>query len=230
VDFLKTRAQQGELFSSRQGPFVLYALTHEPERTFFPEALPTTSQFETIVQIASQLRPGQKLLVKEHETQYVPGRRGYSSRSLYFYEKVSKLDNVEVVPSFASSRDLVASADGVVSATGTICLEAALQGKESYYFGFPWWQGFPGTTRVSSLDNLDMSTEPRQHISEAEGWIGDLVSRSVPTTSNIDLQEFASRFALLPEGYSSLEFEALRALFIDFLSNTSKASSRFDSV
>lgn len=219
IDFLNTRSQQTTPVTFGRSPFVLYALTHEPERTFFPEALPFTSQFEVIVHLASKLRPGEKLYVKEHETQYVPGRRGYSSRSLYFHELVGTLDNVEIVPSFASARELVSSADGVVSATGTICMEAALKGKAAYYFGFPWWQGFPGTTRVERFEDLQIKAEQKEVVDGAEHWIRKLIYQCIPTTSNVNFEEFPRRFALLPEGYPELELESLKVVLRDFLND-----------
>ena len=201
------------------GPFLLYAMTHEPERTFFPEALPWESQLEFIALLASSQAGKRKIVVKEHETQYAPGRNGYASRSVHFYGLLRRLPNVVLISSELGAQEIIPASDGVVSATGTICVEAALSGKPGYYFGNPWWQGFPGTTQISS-SNLLMGNLPNTDVFSEQNftrWADALVNAATLTTSNISNAAFAAKFAELPSGYAEAEIVSLGALLDEFV-------------
>ena len=200
-------------------PFLLYAMTHEPERTWFPEALPWESQFECIAALASMNLGSRKVLVKEHETQYVPGRVGYGSRSAHFYRVVETLPNVKVLSSQMGAQSVLALSEGVVSATGTICVEAALMGKPAYYFGSPWWEGFPGTQKISQRDVTDgrLPDCPRFERIEYEKWAEKLLQSSVPSTANVPPEVFSSKYVPLPAGYADFEAKALARVMERFL-------------
>jgi hypothetical protein len=209
-DFLKARVSVNSVKFTPPSNYVFFALTHEPERTFFPEALPHESQFDVALQIAANLVPGYRLLVKEHETQFVPGRRGYASRSLEFYRTLKQVENIEVVPSTASAKSLVQGSSVVVSATGTICLEAALQGKPSYYFGNPWWAGFPGTTKLHDFTGISTNNSVVVNDDDIDLWLRNFVAKCLPTTSNVDFGDFSQKFAPLPANFPSLEERSIR--------------------
>ena len=217
-DFLKKRLEINSTRVDRSGEFVLFALTHEPERTFFPEALPHDSQFEVALQIAAQIKRGQKLLVKEHETQFVPGRRGYAARSVHFYETLSSVENIEVVPSSTSAKSLIEGSVAVVSATGTIGVEAALRGKPSYYFGNPWWAGFPGTAKVDHFATMSFESKDPPTDSSIEEWLTHFLVRCIPTTSNVEASVFSRKFAPLPLHFRDIEETSLRITLEDFIS------------
>ena len=216
-DFLKERLSINSAGLIPPRDYVFFALTHEPERTFFPEALPHESQFDVALQIAANLKPGYTLLVKEHETQFVPGRRGYASRSLQFYRTLMQVEKIQIVPSTASAKSLVRSSRAVISATGTICLEAALQGKPSYYFGNPWWAGFPGTTKVHDFKAISTDDYVVPSEADIDQWLSDFVAQCVPTTSNVDIGDFSQKFAPLPEYFADLEERSIRMTLQDFL-------------
>ena len=216
-DFLSARLSinSRELILPRD--YVFFALTHEPERTFFPESLPHESQFDVALQIAANLEPGYTLLVKEHETQFVPGSRGYASRSLQFYRTLMQVENIQIVPSTASAKSLVRSACAVVSATGTICLEAALQGKPSFYYGNPWWAGFPGTTKVDEFKEFSTDDYVNPSGAEIEEWLSNFIAQCVPTTSNVDVGAFHQKFAPLPGYFPDLEERSIRMTLQRFI-------------
>ena len=198
--------------------FLLYAMTHEPERTFFPEALPWDSQLQFIAQLAASQQGQRIVLVKEHETQYAPGRVGFASRSAFFYDCLNSLPNVQLVSSKLKAQEIIPFSDGVVSATGTICIEAALGGVPGFYYGSPWWEGFPGTARISpeNLYGGDMPEVKPHTDSLFDQWVRDILERSIPSTSNLANPDFAAKFAGLPNGFSTAEAEALSSLLEDF--------------
>lgn len=217
-DFLAERQSIIEEPLTTSGSYVFLALTHEPERTFFPEALPHDSQFSIAVQIAAGLESWQKLVVKEHETQFVPGRRGYASRSLQFYRTLRKISGIEVVPSTTSSKTLVDGSLAVVTATGTVAIEAALRGKPSYYYGNPWWAGFPGTHKLDGFDRILLEESSPPTSASIRDWLSGLVTSCVPTTSNVELRQFSEKFAALPEYFSELEKTSIQLTLEDFIS------------
>lgn len=190
---------------------ILLALTHQPERTYFPEALPFISQLEVVPLLMSCFPESRKIFVKEHDTQFVPGRLGYAARSTRAYEFLRRLPRVELVASNVLPRPYLESVGAVVSATGTICLEAAILGTPAYYYGNPWWEGFPGTARISVNLTQGSQPTPARKFSrrEAQTFFLGLLDRSIPTTSNIEPKIFREKFAELPVGYEDLESESL---------------------
>jgi len=209
-DFLKTRTEILNAGLPTQ-PFLFMALTHEPERTFMPEALPWASQLLVILKASLLLSQSQSLVVKEHETQYVPGRNGFASRSRHFYNTVSLIPKVSLLSSRMSAGELIVASEGVISATGTICIEAAIKGIPSYYYGNPWWEGFPGTKRIFS------DSGPQKHLVPADKFTSEsfrdyaqlLIEKSIPSTSNVETETFRKKFADLPSDFEALEVESL---------------------
>lgn len=219
-DFLRERQSIIENYPSTSGDYIFLALTHEPERTFFPEALPHDSQYHVALQISAGLMPDQKLVMKEHETQFVPGRRGYASRSKQFYRTLDKVPGIEFVSSTASSKSLVDGSLAVVSATGTISIEAALKGKPSYYFGNPWWAGFPGTCKLDNFAKVPVTQCNPPTRESVEEWLVGFVTNCIPTTSNVELHQFSQKFATLPDYFAELEKLSIQLTLEDFISQT----------
>lgn len=200
---------------------LLFAMTHQPERTFFPEALPHTSQLEVLLEVRDLFEGFDRVLVKEHDTQFAPGRLGFAGRSPIFYRWAAGLPNVELIPSSMESLPYIVGSGGVVSATGTICIEAALLGIPSYYYGNPWWAGFPGTTKIEFQGQKIPSTRAMPVPPDSEQlsrFFALLLSRSAITTSNVEPEQFESKFAKLPPGYEDTEVEFLLRTFSWFLS------------
>ena len=128
-----------------------------------------------------------------------------------------QVENIEIVPSTASAKSLVRSSRAVISATGTICLEAALKGKPSYYFGNPWWAGFPGTTKVHDFKAISTDNHVAPSEADIEQWLTDFVAQCVPTTSNVDLGDFSQKFAPLPGHFPDLEERSIRMILQAFV-------------
>lgn len=201
-------------------PYLFFALTHEPERTFFPEALPWVSQIDAVLAAAGAVRGSHSIVVKEHETQYAPGRVGYASRSTHFYRLLRKIPNVFVVSSEKQAGPLIEGAAGVISATGTICVEAAIKGVPAYHFGNPWWEGFPGTRKIHDFEAFESGfpAVDAYNRGNAREFFEGFMGRAIPSTSNVEPALFRTKNAELPDGYELLEASALTALLTAFLS------------
>lgn len=152
---LKDRLEEIDEAGKPRGGFALFALHYEPERTSVPEGYPITSQIDAIAIVRKILPDDLTLVVKEHKSQASPALRGFAGRSQYLYDFVSSLPNTILMGPGSSTSDLISQARCVVTLTGTIGIEAASRGVRVAYFGWPWWQGLPGTTRISSLTSFD---------------------------------------------------------------------------
>lgn len=152
---LKSRIEEIDKNQKPLGDFALFALHYEPERTSVPEGYPITSQIDAIA-IARGILPDElTLVVKEHKSQASPALRGFAGRSRYLYDFVSSLPNTILMGPGSASSDLISEAKCVFTLTGTIGIEAASLGVRVGYFGWPWWEGLPGTIRVSKSTTFD---------------------------------------------------------------------------
>ncbi|MDA3937054.1 MAG: hypothetical protein PF636_09445, partial [Actinomycetota bacterium] len=75
------------------------------------------------------------------------------------------LHGIKFIAPEVSSKELLMASQVAATITGTIAWEAALNHKPAMYFGYPWYQGCPGTTKVSSaievsavLNDLESAT------------------------------------------------------------------------
>jgi capsule polysaccharide export protein KpsC/LpsZ len=94
-----------------------------------------------------------KIYVKEHSSQWHIKLRGESGRPSDFYDKVSALPNVQLIPLSTSNFDLIDHAKAVVTITGTAGWEAAVRGKPVLIFGHAWYKFCEGVFYVSSKED-----------------------------------------------------------------------------
>ena len=166
---LRERVRKISPFASLSGDFALFALHYEPERTSVPEGHPILSQIDAIAIARSILPQDTTLVVKEHRSQDSPALRGFAGRSQFFYEFVSNLSNTMLIGPGPGpdTTELVSSAQCVFTLTGTIGIEAASRGIPVGHFGSPWWQGLPGTVKLSGASHFDeISKLPRSNIED----------------------------------------------------------------
>ena len=154
--------------SSPSEPFALLALHYEPERTSLPDGLPIEFQGDAVLQARAFLPPEIELIVKEHYSQQSSALRGFLGRSPLFYDLLEGLPGTRLMGYDERLTSLVREARCVFTLTGTVAIEAVLRGTPVVYFGTPWWEGMPGTFRISELESF-----------------ADLASRSVPGTDSV---------------------------------------------
>ena len=130
--------------------FVYFPLHYRPERTSNPDGGAFYDQFIPLSMISEALPEGWKIYVKEHGVQFYETLFGECGRTKDYYDDIARLSGVQFVAADVPSKELVLHSQAVASITVTVGWEAALLGKPAVYFGFPWYQGCPGTTRVGS--------------------------------------------------------------------------------
>lgn len=159
--------------------FALFALHRQPERTMVPESgYGVFSQNDLILQ-ARQLVPSSiPLVVREHKSQSLAKNPGYLGRSGLFYRWVRSLPNTYMISGEGGSRPFLERASVVFTSTGTIGIEASLMGVPAVHFGFPWWQGAPGSARFATLKSWEQLLNARSAgESEVIRFLIDLIAR-----------------------------------------------------
>lgn len=145
-------------------PFVYFPLQKELETSWLVTTPEYTSQHAAIMAVASSLPAGVLLAVKENLI--AMGRRPAG-----FYDQLTDIKNVVLLPLEASSLELQRSAIITACLTGTAAFEAAISGKPVIVFGRHLQIGF--------LDHVDIVRDHAQ--------IGPFVERVL--AGRIDLEK-----------------------------------------
>lgn len=96
------------------------------------------------------------VLIKENPIQ------SFSHRGSSFFELIDSLPNVYLVAQHESSANLICSAHGVVTVSGTAGFEACVYGVPAFCLGTSWWQAYPGVSRtIHQLEEYLKSTPIR---------------------------------------------------------------------
>lgn len=158
-------AENIETFASTDLPeqFGLFPLHFEPERTSNPEAFPWLIQADAVLASRALLPDSDTLIVKEHYSQITGALLGYLGRSQRTYGYISRMPKTGFVETTSEANVLISKASIVFTLTGTVGIEAALNGKPVVYFGCPWWEGTPGTyayqdVKVSGLSEISAAS------------------------------------------------------------------------
>jgi hypothetical protein len=129
--------------------FIYFPLQLEPERTLLIPAAYFSNQLEVIKNIAKAIPIEYKLLVKEHPMQKV---RAW--RNIGYYKEILALPNVEFIHPSISNEEVVKKCSLVITATGTVGLEAALYEKPSIVLADVNYQTLPSVYRIKNIETL----------------------------------------------------------------------------
>jgi hypothetical protein len=189
--------------SSPAKPFALLALHYEPERTSLPDGLPIEFQADAVLQARAFLPPGAQLVVKEHYSQQSSALRGFLGRSPLFYDLIEGLPGTSFIGYDEKLTSLVSEAACVFTLTGTIAIEAVLKGTPVVYFGAPWWEGMPGTFRMSeSLSFSAMDAEGVPDTTLILDFLENLVvSSAIPGFASETMDTIVKRFGAIPRDF-----------------------------
>lgn len=189
--------------SAPEKPYALLALHYEPERTSLPDGLPIEFQADAVLQARAFLPPETQLVVKEHYSQQSSALRGFLGRSPLIYDLIEGLPGTSFIRYDEKLTSLVAEASYVFTLTGTIAIEAVLKGTPVVYFGTPWWEGLPGTFRMSeslSFSSVDAEEVPRPSV--ILDFLGDLVVNSaILGFASEPVDTIVKRFGTLPRDF-----------------------------
>lgn len=125
-------------------PFVFFPLQTQPECSTAPLAGDFCNQLALLSHILSIVPPDILICIKEHPTQFLYSRHTSSMRSRDFYEYLLSFDRVRLVDRNISSHDCIVNSSAVFTTTGTAGFESIRNSIPVFFFGDPWYAGFPG--------------------------------------------------------------------------------------
>lgn len=127
--------------------YFFFPLQYEPEASTLVLATYYSDQLAAIKNIANTLPLPYKLYLKEH-----PGSIG--ARSSAFYKELKKIPNAVLLSSEESTPAIVAGAEGVITVTSTVGMEAALAGKLVYVLGNVFYSYHPLCRKAENFQDL----------------------------------------------------------------------------
>ncbi|MBI5728766.1 MAG: hypothetical protein HY983_00780 [Candidatus Magasanikbacteria bacterium] len=149
---LKKEHSRFETAVNWQEKFIYVPLHYQPECTTSPMGGVFVDQILMIEILAASLPKGWVVYVKEHPFQWLPrGLNYFNYRYRGYYERISKIKNVKLVPIGTSTFTLIKQAQAVATATGTAGWEAVFRGKPALCFGYPWYRHCLGVFKVSDV-------------------------------------------------------------------------------
>ena len=149
---LKKEYRSLEFQADLSEKFIYAPLQVQPERSTSPMGDMFVDQILMLETISASLPPGWKIYVKEHPIQWVRiGSHFSSSRYPGYYQKISRLKNVTLVPIETSSFELMRASQAVATVTGAPGWEAMVRGKPALVFGYAWYKESPAAFRVRDV-------------------------------------------------------------------------------
>ena len=143
-----------------QVEFIYVPLQFQPERTSSPEGGRYSNQLLMIRLIASVLPHGWEIVVKENPSQLLSqtmhGERG---RYAYYYDDLAAIPNVRIVPIDTDQFTLIDKSAAVATLTGTTGWEAIMRSKPVLCFGYAWYLGCEGVTRIVNMNDCSAALE-----------------------------------------------------------------------
>lgn len=125
-------------------PYIYVPLSYQPERTTSPGGGSFVNLFLMIDLLSKTVPNGWQIYVKEHPLQLSPIMHGERSRTIWFYDDLASLPNVNLVPISMSTFMLIDNAMAVATVTGNVGWEAVIRGKPVLVFGYAWYRGCEG--------------------------------------------------------------------------------------
>lgn len=136
--------------------YVYYPLHYEPERTTNPDGGEYQDQLKALIKLRSIIPKEIRIVVKEHPFQFYNSDKGSRGRSPLFYKLIKNIENVDLIQTSENTVRLILNSLFVATITGTVALEASILGKNSLYFGNPWFKGLPNTYSIKEEPSFEL--------------------------------------------------------------------------
>jgi len=125
--------------------FFYFPLQIQPEASTSSRAPYFMNQLEVIFNISKSLPLGYVLVIKEHPM-------GYGMRSIFFYKRIKSLNNVLLISSDFTGKELIKRAELTIGFGGTTLFESIVFGKK--YFLLTYDYIYTESTLIRSLKNI----------------------------------------------------------------------------
>jgi hypothetical protein len=149
-----------------ESPFILVPLHMQPEASTASQAPRWIDQERAIEQMAINAPQGIRIVVKENPQSY--GWRGER-----YFGALAKFENVQICHPLVPTRDLIQRAEALVTITGSVGVEAILQGTRVAVLGRPSYIDFPGVRQLDAPERVfaelsDPSWRPEAYAADCE--------------------------------------------------------------
>ncbi len=196
--------------------YVYYALHFEPERTTNPDGGEFHDQAVAIAKLRDLVPDNIDIFVKEHPTHFYRPKLSSRGRSPLFYDFISNINGVKLVPQNTSSFELIEKSVFVSTITGTTAFESSIMGKQSLIFGDTWFNGCPNIILWEA--NLTFEDIMNQEQSSPDEILEFLLLEkdqyTVPGCQNISAQKKFTNY--LDENFYKEEFDGVSHLLEEF--------------
>lgn len=140
--------------------FIYVALHYQPECATSPLGGIFVDQILMIEILAAALPTGWVIYVKEHPMQWYPRGTNFTGyRYQGYYEHLSKIKNVFIVPVEVNNYRLLRNCQVVATITGSSGWEGVLRLKPAVVFGYAWYRDCPGVFKVSDVSSCQQALE-----------------------------------------------------------------------
>ena len=140
------------------GPFVVFFMHYQPERSTLPIAGSYVQQWLAIRQMSQSLPDGWTLVVREHPTTwYRP--LDIDVRTVDFYSEIAALDNTVIGSMDVDTFDLIDACAAAATLTGNSGFQSLMRNKPVIVFGLAAYKDHPACIRVSNMDELRSAFE-----------------------------------------------------------------------
>ena len=152
--------------------FVYFPLHLQPEMTTAAIGGQYSDQLLAIEKLSRILPSNYFIFVKENPKQ------GGQMRGQQFFGRLNRIRNVQWLPSWANTHELIDKCQFVATITGTVGWEAICKGKIVLVFGMPWYRNLTGVISFReglTLEDISKCTIKHEQL---ERQVGQLISRS----------------------------------------------------
>lgn len=125
-------------------PYVYVPLHYQPECSSSPMGGMFAHQFIMIDLLSKSVPKSWHIYVKESFWQHNKQSHGERTERKVFYDDISRLKNVTLVPISIPQWELIDKAKAVATLTGTSGWEAVVRGTTALVFGYSWYKGCEG--------------------------------------------------------------------------------------
>ena len=151
---LKTEYLKLQVNPDFNSKYIYVPLNYQPERTTSPQGGVFVDQLLMIETLSCSVPDDWIIYVKEHPTQWLPrGTIYFSYRYKGYYEAISKLKNVKIIPVGVDTYKAINNSQAVATVTGTAGWEAVLRSKPAIVFGYPWYKHCDGVFYVNDVQS-----------------------------------------------------------------------------
>lgn len=167
--------------------FVYFPLHLQPEISTEPLGGFFGNQLNALRFTSEALPKGWLIAVKEHPATFNSGNWGSIGRTESYYRRILAIPNTILIRENVPSQTLIDLSEAVVTVTGTAAWEAVARSRRSYYFGYPWYSGAPGTRRIEDVLGFSSSLRSRNPDEQTDSlmkYCQRLLQESVPAYVN----------------------------------------------